>query len=224
MLKNKNVLKTQFKKKRKGAYGCMILSVLFILAIVSITFYKIEERRSYFAKKTMDNAVILSLQSANLVDIYEFATREQILYDACKKEGGLYSSEYGNCSDSNLETGTIVAYERAKNRFLDTFLFNGNMQTSDSVHFIKNNDLDCKFYKSVTLSRFVMYNVYDGYVYEYDGAGSVSCIGEVSNNITVGTGDVITNSGIYIEMDFVLTLMGKDFNMPIKQYVDITSS
>lgn len=224
MLKIKTKIKKKLHKKRKGTFGCMILSLFLIMAIVSITFYKIEERRYYYAKKTIDNAVILSLQSSNLVDIYEFATRDVVLYDACSQIGEFYRSDYKNCLESEIKDGTIVAYQRAKSRFLHAYLINGNMQSSDSVHFKKNNDLDCKFYKSAILSKFVMYNVYDEKIYKYDGAGTVTYIGDVSNNISVDTGDVITNSGIYVEMNFVLNLMGKDFDMPIKQYVDITSS
>lgn len=219
------MLKKMLSKKKKGTLGCMIIGLLAALSIVTITSYKVQERQIYYIKKSMTNATILSLMAANVVDLYEYATNDAIIYDACDKVGDTYTSKYGACSSAEFNTGMKNAYTRAQNRFTKSFKVNAEV-TNDAggnVSFTSKKDPTKTYYKEIKVKKMIMYNVFNGNVYKYEGTGDAVLVGPKTNNYKAPTDDIISNSGLYVELYVKLAFLGKEFDMPIKQYVDMSS-
>lgn len=215
------------KTKRKGSMGCMLIGMLFILCFITITVYKMEERKAYYIKKTNDNAVILSLMAANVVDLYEYASTSEILYDACYTDAeGRFSSFYGNCSSAQFEYGTKEAYTKAKNRFVTAFLTNGDMKllNGSTESFVHNNDPSKEIYNEIVLKEFKIYNVYKGHLYSYNGTTFTDEGTLAEGDKKTETGYPIVCSGLYVEIDYKISILGKQKDMKIKQFVDMALS
>lgn len=200
-------------KKKDGVMNYFLVILVFFLLLISISMIKFEEKKVILAKYRLENAVILSTLSANVADIYEYATFKNLFLDATTEFNGVKEYGYGLNSYSEFQTGTIKAYDIAKKRFKSA------IQTNMKVDNNLQSTVD--YYSEITLDDFVIYNVRENEVYSYDGTNfyHLGTVGAVKTK----TGDSIKCSGIYVRMTVKISALKKEYSLKIEEFVDITT-
>lgn len=198
MLMKKGFIRKMILKKDDGSLDFHIIALVFLILIISLTLMKIEERKVYYLKSNLDNAVVLSTMSANVADIYEFATFNIVYLDATDSSGKI--SAYGKNTEVEMSNGIKIAYQNAYNRFKKALKVNMNRVTNYKVD-------EFKIY-NVSSSKICSF---DGATYKYEG---------VKGSVKSPTGDVINCSGIYSKVTVPVTAMGQGFTIEINEFVD----
>lgn len=200
-------------KKKSGVMNYFLVVLVFFLFLINITMIKFEQRKIIFAKYRLENSVILSALSANVADIYQYATYKNLFLDATTEINGVKECGYGLGNYSEFQTGTIKAYSIAKERF------KSSLQTNMKVDANFNSEVD--YYSKITLDNFTIYNVKENEVYSYDGTNfyHLGAVGTVNTR----TGDNIRCSGVYVRMKVKISALKEEYPLIIEEFVDITT-
>lgn len=199
--------KKKLLKKEDGYSGYYIIALVFFILMTALTLVKVEERKVKLVKNQLDNAVILSAMSANVADLYQYATFKTLALDSMQGKKGAY----GKNSTTEIETGTKAAYKKAYDRYKSALKVN--------AHLNSNLESTNKLYSNFKTEKFIIYNVFSDKVYSYDGINFTN-IGS-KGVVKAPTGDVINASGIYVKASVDINALGQSFNRNINEYVDI---
>ena len=193
--------------KKSGNVSYELVTLIFFILILSITLLKLEERKIQFVKYSYENAATLSVMAANVLDRYEFATQNEMLYQTNA------AITYGNnLADIDVAPATKAAWIIAQNRF----------KTALNTNFPAN----IKNVKSYTIDEFAIYNVVRKYnkVYWFNGTTSMAEVKGIPGTVTTSSGDIVANSGIYVSMTVVFKSMGQEHRMNIHNFVGLQPS
>lgn len=203
------MLMDRLKKKNAGYGGYYIIAMVFFILVTALTIVKIEERKVYMIKCQLDNAVILSTMSANVADLYQYATYHTVALDSMENKNGFY----GKNSAVEIEAGTKNAYKKALNRYKLALQINAHLDNS-----LQSKS---KLYSNFKTEKFIIYNVFGNKIYSYDGSTFKNA--GTKGIIKAPTGDIIAGSGIYVKATVSINALGQAFTSEINEFVDITT-
>lgn len=213
------MIKKIFLKKNSGniTYVATILATVFLIAFFTV--YQLTERKTIHLKNNIDNGIILSLLSTNLLDDYQFATHSDIVYSCDENIDFRLESDNANKKAAN------IAYQR----FMKSLIVNVKVAGfSDSIKTDYNNNLsiseDNTVVKNVKLDKFIVYNVVDSEIYKTEKQNNDFVVTKLSSSRdTENIDKEIKNSCIYVKMNFDLYTYGNyTVNIPFEEIVDMT--
>lgn len=189
----------------------MILAAMFIFFILTITVYKVEERKAFFNKKVYDNSIINSLLYANLCDLPAYATMEELIYQTPDSPDGVPYC-FGD-----MKICVLKAQELAKENFTKAFIENASLKKIDSKNFEALNTFSG--IKKITINDFILYDAFEGKIYSCDDTGAVkeSALGST----TFPTGEDVKCSSLYIDITITYDYLGKDVTLSMKKHIGI---
>lgn len=219
-------IKKLLLKKEKGNVGFYIVVMILFIIIAFIAVYELSFQRTIHLKTKVDNGIILSALSANVIDLYQYASTGDVAYASSTQTGNnLYVdasghpfSGYTNVYEANKSAGRM-----ALSRFLDSM--NDNLGFIDYTHKLTLNDhtnlpvsSNDEFIKNAKIEQFIVYNKIGGKTYksEKDLSGNFN-VTELTGNSdpAVSKANNIQNSCIYVKMTCTFYVMGS-------QTVDVT--
>jgi hypothetical protein len=219
---DKDKLRKLMLKKEKGNVGFFLIVMILFILIAFIGVYEISFQRTVHLKNKVDNGVILSALSANIMDLYQFASTGDIAYATSYQTGkdpNLYVDSngqpytgYSDAITANKNAGSI-----ALERFLQAL--DDNLSFIEYTHTLSLNDhtklpvnSSDKLVKSATIDEFILYNKIGNKIYKSakDGSGNFT-VTQLSGNSdpSVEKVDNIENSCIYVKMTFEFYVMGQ---------------
>ena len=219
-------IKKLLLKKEKGNVGFYIVIMILFIVIIFIAVYELSFQRTVHLKTKVDNGAILSALSANVVDLYQYASTGDVAYASSTQTGSnLYIGSSGHpfTGYSNINEANKSAGRMALMRFLDSL--NDNLGFIDFTRTLTLNDHanlpispTDEFVKSAKIDQFILYNKVGGKIYKSaKDAGGKFNVTELTGNSdpSVSKADNIQNSCIYVKMTCKFYVMGS-------QTVDVT--
>lgn len=201
--------------KGDGHMHVTALVGVLMLMIAAFSIYQTAYRKVTYTKYRMDNGIILSALAADVVDLYALGTYDEIAFET--ETAGMYKRD----DAAAMENACKDALDKAYMRFVQAVTTNLPVSCQGGV-FVPDAGSGIE---SVTLNRFVIYNVYGEDVYVCERNGTIEKKeGEKGTLVCDGTGDTVTNSAVYVSMEFKVYALGKYYYIPINEFVDITEN
>lgn len=212
-------------KKEKGNVSYFLIIMIVIFLVSGIALYELSFQKTMHLKNKVDNGIILSALSANVIDIYQYATYSDVAYATSYTLGG-NNDGYIDVNKGNKDAGRI-----ALERFLDSL--NYNLNFIDFSHELSINDntnlpIDSNdtLVKSARIDEFILYNVIGGKIYktEKDSNGDFT-VTELQGNSDpdIEKAANIQHSSIYIKMTCKFYVIGEmTIEIPFEELIDIT--
>lgn len=223
-------------KKEKGNVGIFLIIMILFLLLVFLAVYELSFQKTVHLKQKVDNGVILSTLSANVIDLYQYASTGDIVYASSTQTG---SNLYVDASGHPF-TGYTNIYEANKNagrmalmRFLDSL--DENLSFINFSHDLSLNDhtnLPVNpadgLIKSAKINKFVVYNKLGGKIYKSEknstGNFDVSML-TGNSDPAVSKANNIQNSCIYVEMTCSMYVIGNQtVDFTFDELVSISST
>lgn len=189
-----------------------------------MTIYQLTERKTFHLKNNIDNGIILSLLSINLIDNYEYATYNEMVYST--STGDKSSIDFRINTDLANRTSAQIAYKR----FLKSLYYNvsvanflDTIQDVNSIGValpIKSNNI----IKSVKLEKFVVYNIVNSNIYKIEKINNDFNITKLNSNSDYDIPYVsnIKNSSVYVKMTFEIYTYGNfTVQIPFEELVGV---
>lgn len=197
-----------------------VFTLFFISMVVLYMFANIYMREAESIRKHYDNALTLSVLSANLCDKTSMFTYDEYLLQTEND-----SISYDFQSDFTATTQFLEvcksAYVCAKKNF--THSFKSYMKLNDQF------ESDLSMVLETQIQNFIIYNVYGENVYEVtESSGGdilVQCYENGKGSFTAPNGAVVQASGVYANIKVVLKGIGTgaENEMNLHSYIDVYS-
>lgn len=223
-------------KKEKGNAGIFLIIMILFLLLVFLAVYELSFQKTVHLKQKVDNGVILSALSANVIDLYQYASTGDVVYASSTQTGSnLYIDAsghpfmgYTNVNEANKNAGRMALM-----RFLDSC--NENLGFINFSHDLSLNDHtnlpvnpNNGLIKSVKINKFIVYNKLGGKIYK----SAKNASGNFEVSILTGNSDPainkasnIQNSCIYVEMTCTMYVIGdKTVDFTFDELVSISST
>ena len=207
-------------KKQDGAITYSVFTLFFISMVVLYMFANLYMREAESIRKHYDNALTLSVLSANLCDRTSMFTYDEYLLQT---EDNVIS--YDIQSDFTVTEPFInackSAYRCAKKNFTNSL--KSYMNLNDSL---KSN---IPMVKEIQIQQFVIYNVFGENVYEVTesrgGELLVNCYENGKGSFITPNGATVAASGVYANIKVTLNGIGPGINneMSLHSYIDVYS-
>ena len=223
-------------KKEQGSVGYFFIVMILFIVLAFIAVYEISFQKTVHLKNKVDNGIILSTLSANVVDLYQYASSGDIAYATSYQTAanlyvgpdGLNYTGYSDPINANKDAGKI-ALERFVQSLDDNLSFiNFSHSLSVSDHYVLPVSSDDKLVKSARIDEFILYNKVGDKIYKSEKNSS----GDFNVTELAGTSDPavekannIENSCIYVKMTFEFYVMGDmTVSVPFDELVSITTT
>lgn len=223
-------------KKEQGSVGYFFIVMILFIVLAFIAVYEISFQKTVHLKNKVDNGIILSTLSANVVDLYQYASSGDIAYASSYQTAanlyidpdGLNYTGYSDPINANKDAGKI-ALERFVQSLDDNLSFiNFSHSLSVSDHYVLPVSSDDKLVKSARIDEFILYNKVGDKIYKSEKNSS----GDFNVTELAGTSDPavekannIENSCIYVKMTFEFYVMGDmTVSVPFDELVSITTT
>lgn len=233
-----NRLRKLLLKKEEGTVGLYLIVMVLFLLIIFIAGYEICFQRTVHLKKKVDNGIILSVLSANVIDLYQYASTGDIAYATSYQTGtnsNLYVDQNGQpyTGYNDVISGNKKAGSVALDRFLESF--GENLSFIDYTHALSLNDntiipvsSNDTLVKSARIDEFILYNKVGGKIYKSrkENGGDFS-VTELTGNSDPSISKVtnIQNSCIYVKMTFEFHVLGDIcVTFPFDEIVSISAT
>jgi len=213
------IVMKHLKKKEDGSIIYGVFTVFFVSMIVLYMFANIYMREAESIRKHYDNALTLSVLSADVCDKADMFTHDAYLLQTENN-----SIQYG-LNGSSVITSQFLeacksAYRCAKKNFTESF--KGYMKLNDSM------ESDIQMVNSTEIQDFIIYNVFGNDVYEIMESGDDIIINQYENGkgfFTTPNGAEVKASGVYAAIKVELKGMGNStYNeMRLHSYIDVYS-
>lgn len=207
-------------KKQDGAITYSVFTLFFISMVVLYMFANLYMREAESIRKHYDNALTLSVLSANLCDRTSMFTYDEYLLQT---EDNVIS--YDIQSDFTVTEPFInackSAYRCAKKNFTNSF--KSYMNLNDSL------ESNIPMVKEIQIQQFVIYNVFGENVYEVtESSGGellVNCYENGKGSFITPNGATVAASGVYANIKVTLNGIGPGINneMSLHSYIDVYS-
>ncbi len=207
-------------KKQDGAITYSVFTLFFISMVVLYMFANLYMREAESIRKHYDNALTLSVLSANLCDRTSMFTYDEYLLQT---EDNVIS--YDIQSDFTVTEPFInackSAYRCAKKNFTNSL--KSYMNLNDSL---KSN---IPMVKEIQIQQFVIYNVFGENVYEVTQSSGgellVNCYENGKGSFITPNGATVAASGVYANIKVTLNGIGPGINneMSLHSYIDVYS-
>lgn len=207
-------------KKQDGAITYSVFTLFFISMVVLYMFANLYMREAESIRKHYDNALTLSVLSANLCDRTSMFTYDEYLLQT---EDNVIS--YDIQSDFTVTEPFInackSAYRCAKKNF-----------TNSLKSYMNLNDLlesNIPMVKEIQIQQFVIYNVFGENVYEVTQSSGgellVNCYENGKGSFITPNGATVAASGVYANIKVTLNGIGPGINneMSLHSYIDVYS-
>ena len=225
-------------KKEKGNVGFFIIVMILFIIIAFIAVYELSFQKTVHLKAKVDNGIILSALSANVIDLYQFASTGDIAYASSYQTGkdpNLYVDSnghpytgYSDVINANKKAGSI-----ALERFLKSL--DDNLSFIEYTHALSLHDhtklpvnSTDTLVKSAKIDEFILYNKIGGKIYKSakDGSGNF-VVTQLPGNSDPSVAKVnnIENSCIYVKMTFEFYVMGQTYaSIQFNELVSISTT
>lgn len=207
-------------KKEDGAITYSVFTLFFISMVVLYMFANIYMREAESIRKHYDNALTLSVLSANICDKTSMFTYDEHLLQT---ENDFIS--YDIQSDFTITEAFInackSAYRCAKKNF--TNALKSYMKLNDSL------ESNIPMVKEIQIQQFVIYNVIGENVYEVvESSGGELLVNGYENgkgSFTTPNGAAVTASGVYANIKVTFNGIGAGIynEMSLHSYIDVYS-
>ena len=207
-------------KKQDGAITYSVFTLFFISMVVLYMFANLYMREAESIRKHYDNALTLSVLSANLCDRTSMFTYDEYLLQT---EDNVIS--YDIQSDFTVTEPFInackSAYRCAKKNFTNSL--KSYMNLNDSL------ESNIPMVKEIQIQQFVIYNVFGENVYEVtESSGGellVNCYENGKGSFITPNGATVAASGVYANIKVTLNGIGPGINneMSLHSYIDVYS-
>lgn len=207
-------------KKQDGAITYSVFTLFFISMVVLYMFANLYMREAESIRKHYDNALTLSVLSANLCDRTSMFTYDEYLLQT---EDNVIS--YDIQSDFTVTEPFInackSAYRCAKKNF--TNFLKSYMNLNDSL------ESNIPMVKEIQIQQFVIYNVFGENVYEVTQSSGgellVNCYENGKGSFITPNGATVAASGVYANIKVTLNGIGPGINneMSLHSYIDVYS-
>lgn len=216
-----NKIKTLLLKKEKGSVGYFFLVMILCIILAFIAVYEISFQKTVHLKNKVDNGIILSALSANVIDLYQLATFKDTAYATSYQtasnsslyfdNNGVSYTGYANVINANKKAGKI-ALERfieALNDNLSFINFSHSLSVSDhNILPVSPND---KLVKSAKIDEFILYNKIGNKFYKSakNSSGNFT-VTELTGNSdpAVDKASNLESSSLYVKMTFNFYVIG----------------
>lgn len=206
-------------KKEDGAITYSVLTLFFIGMVIVYLFANLYMREAESIRKHYDNALTLSVLSANVCDKTSVFT-----YDEYLLQTGNDLISYDLQEDFTITTSFVEAcksaYQCAKERFSASL--KRYMKLDDSMQ------SDISMIESTQIQEFIIYNVFGNDVYEIMENGEDIIVNQYKNGkntFKTPNGATVKASGVYASIKVVLKGIGTDTHneMSLHSYIDVYS-
>ncbi len=207
-------------KKQDGAITYSVFTLFFISMVVLYMFANLYMREAESIRKHYDNALTLSVLSANLCDRTSMFTYDEYLLQT---EDNVIS--YDIQSDFTVTEPFInackSAYRCAKKNFTNSL--KSYMNLNDSL------ESNIPMVKEIQIQQFVIYNVFGENVYEVTQSSGgellVNCYENGKGSFITPNGATVAASGVYANIKVTLNGIGPGINneMSLHSYIDVYS-
>ncbi len=207
-------------KKQDGAITYSVFTLFFISMVVLYMFANLYMRGAESIRKHYDNALTLSVLSANLCDRTSMFTYDEYLLQT---EDNVIS--YDIQSDFTVTEPFInackSAYRCAKKNFTNSL--KSYMNLNDSL------ESNIPMVKEIQIQQFVIYNVFGENVYEVTQSSGgellVNCYENGKGSFITPNGATVAASGVYANIKVTLNGIGPGINneMSLHSYIDVYS-
>lgn len=213
-------MKACLLRKRKGAGNVLVMLCIFVSFIAIYTVYNCSFRQAKYTKHEIDNGVILSALAADVVDQYQAATFNAILFDVITTNQDNAYGKLAKAGDTSLEEqfqqGSLIAWQIARERFLTALYKNLDMSAGSNGNYVTS----MAGVSDIQIHEVVIYNVLGNDVYKCDGS-AVTKYENARDTMREPTGKTINSSGIYVYMTCKVTTHLGTNTLPVSEYVGI---
>ena len=207
-------------KKEDGAITYSVFTLFFISMVVLYMFANIYMREAESIRKHYDNALTLSVLSANICDKTSMFTCDEHLLQT-ENDFIAYDIQSDFAITEPFINACKSAYRCAKKNF--TNALKSYMKLNDSL------ESNIPMVKQIQIQQFVIYNVLGENVYEVvESSGGellVNCYENGKGSFTTPNGVIVAASGVYANIKVVLNGIGPGMNneMSLHSYIDVYS-
>lgn len=207
-------------QKEDGTITYSVFTLFFISMIVLYMFASIYMRESESIRKHYDNALTLSVLSANLCDKTGMMTYDEYLLQT-ENDSISYDFQSDFTATTQFLEACKSAYTCAKKNFIHSF--KSYMKLNDQL------ESDLSMVLETQIQSFIIYNVYGENVYEVaesNGGGIfVQCHENGKGSFAAPNGAVVQASGVYANIKVVLKGIGTgaENEMNLHSYIDVYS-
>ncbi len=208
------------RKKEEGSITYSVFTLFFMSMVVLYMFANMYMREAQSIRKHYDNALTLSVLSANICDKTSMFTYEEPLLQT-ENEFISYDIQSDFTITEPFTYACKSAYICAKKNF--TNALKSYMKLNDSL------ESNIPMVKEIQIQRFVIYNVLGENVYEVvESSGGdllVNCYENEKGSFTTPIGATVAASGVYANIIVTLNGIGPGVynEMSLHSYIDVYS-
>ncbi len=207
-------------KKEEGSITYSVFTLFFMSMVILYMFANIYMREAQSIRKQYDNALTLSVLSANICDKTSMFTYDESLLQT-ENEFISYDIQSDFTITEPFTEACKSAYRCAKKNF--TNALKSYMKLNDSL------ESNLPMVKEIQIQQFVIYNVFGENVYEVvESSGGqlfVHCYENEKGSFTTPNGAVVVASGVYANIKVTLNGIGPGVynEMSLHSYIDVDS-
>ena len=205
-------------KKEEGSITYSVFTLFFMSMVILYMFANIYMREAQSIRKQYDNALTLSVLSANVCDKTSMFTYDESLLQT-ENEFIAYDIQNDFTITEPFINACKSAYKCAKKNF--TNALKSYMKLNDSL------ESNIPMVKEVQIQQFVIYNVLGENVYEViESSGGellVHCYENEKGSFTTPNGAVVAACGVYANIKVTLKGIGQGVynEMSLHSYIDV---
>ena len=207
-------------KKEEGSITYSVFTLFFMSMVILYMFANIYMREAQSIRKHYDNALTLSVLSANICDKTSMYTYDESLLQT-ENDFISYDIQSDFTITESFMNACKSAYRCAKKNF--TNALKSYMKLNDSL------ESNLPMVKEIQIQQFVIYNVFGENVYEVvENSGGdllVHCYENEKGSFTTPNGAVVAASGVYANIKVTLNGIGPGVynEMSLHSYIDVDS-
>lgn len=208
------------RKKEEGSITYSVFTLFFMSMVVLYMFANMYMREAQSIRKQYDNALTLSVLSANICDKTSMYTYDESLLQT-ENEFISYDIQSDFTITESFTYACKSAYRCAKKNFINAL--KSYMKLNDSL------ESNLPMVKEIQIQQFVIYNVLGEHVYEVvESSGGqlvVHCYENEKDSYTTPNGAVVAASGVYANIKVTLNGIGAGVynEMSLHSYIDVDS-
>lgn len=233
----KEKIKNLLLKKEDGSAGIYFVTMILFMLFMVITMYELTFEKTVHLKSKVDNGIILSALSANVVDLFQYATTGDVAYATSRqtaKDPDIYIDPSGTPYSGYMDvlSGNVNSGKIAMERFIRSL--NDNLSFIDYSRELTLNDNttlpigDDDYVKSARIDSFILYNVVNGKIYKTERTtGTDFSVTELTGHSDpeVEKANNIETSCLYVKMTFTFYLVGGyEVTVPFDELVGISTT
>ncbi len=203
-------LKKMLRRKKEGAVEGIVICLVLIVCLIMITLYSIQLRIAQNEKYETDEAVTIAASSAQLVDLYQYASTGENVLDCTGNgnSGGKYSQPYEATKEA-----CRITFDRFQEHLAMSLNLSEDLTPSENTYI-----------KKVEVHEFTIYNVMNAGVYTCTFNGSDFTETQYdpdfhTTKMIKGKERAIIQTSVYVDIEFTVEIFGKTYVIPITEYV-----